>query len=479
MYYTELQVIRRYRFDFINFNGNVKNEVKSYIENIFERNESVSNTQQRLNSIKTCFELLDAHYKIQTVLELNPAHAHHIRDGLQQIKDEHGNRKYELSTMKGFYTEIKLLYEWILESKSLEHIENPFKRFGFSNIDSFVNKTEYIPEIVVEQITKHIQELPSHVQNIWAMMMYSGMRIKEALSVEVDYLYEYENEMVFKYISLKKPKHSEDPFHEIPAHEKLIEAFNIQKQASEALRTRINSKVIFLSEHMDKVTLHSQRSMSIWINKLIKKHKIKDEMGKLFHYTHHMCRKTVIVNLFTNGATLQEVADFINHLSTKTTEKHYKEIAKPQMAEKEASFFEKMFGDVTNQEIMSPYTAEEKVALVQELREGSRETPEGHGLCYKHIAFGPCVKNKCSGCNFLITGPQHLPKWYQLYLEQKYVVDELESKYKSLNIHDYENYRVFQHAKNELKIYENKIKQTEKKAMEVGIQIDRPKELVI
>ncbi len=80
--------------------------------------------------------------------------------------------------------------------------------------------------------------------------------------------------------------------------------------------------------------------MAEQINNLIKKYDIRDDFGNLHHYTHHQCRKTVTTELISNGATLEQVADLINHLNLRTTFRDYSDVQNEKLAPLESKFYE-------------------------------------------------------------------------------------------------------------------------------------------
>ncbi|MFL0488420.1 hypothetical protein CN931_28615 [Bacillus sp. AFS054943] len=76
--------------------------------------------------------------------------------------------------------------------------------------------------------------------------------------------------------------------------------------------------------------------------------------------------------------------------------------------------------------------------------------------------FGPCHKKKCVGCKMLITGPQKLSMWKQLYSEQQSYLDEYEKVMVENNIDDWKEYREYQAEISLLKTYDDTIQKLEK-----------------
>ncbi|ALS23185.1 tyrosine-type recombinase/integrase [Paenibacillus naphthalenovorans] len=480
LYSTQLQIINTVTLDFSYFDYQLKKEVKQYCQSLLKTSETHKSIRARLLCIRRFMEVFNqTPYQINSFLDLNFAHVQHIFDALQNVRKEDGDRKYRLTTIKETITEMKLFYQWLLEESNSPQ-SNPFMKIQFHNVSSFSEKTNYIPEEVIEAMQSKLDELPEHVKNIWVIMMHSGMRVSEALALEEDCLYfdEELNHLMLRYIPFKNLKHRErkglDKYHTIPAKEVLVQCIINQIEQTKALRQKSGIKEIFITEKHNRITRYSPKWIANHINNLIEKHQIRDNFGNVYHYTHHQCRKTVTTELISKGATLEEVADFIGHLSTRTTERHYNDMQLEKIAELDAGFFEIMFNDMTEPEVLEAFSPEEKKALIQEIKLGSRETPEKNGICIKHISFGPCVKKSCMGCRFLTTGPQYLPNLYRSRKEQADYLKDMENDYKARNITDYENYIEYQRQKERLSLYDTAIKKSEEKAREVGMKIEKP-----
>lgn len=480
IYSSELEVIKKQVLNFSFVQGELKHHIKLYIESLLKLSEKPKQVLKRLSAIRICMKVLQP-YHLKSFWDLNFAHAHYLVDKLQQTNMSiNSNRRYSLLSVNKIYIDFKLLLNWLIEEYNSD-FENPLAKLSFNNVSSFSKPTKFIPEDVIEQLQNHLDGATLTAKTAWVIMMNSGMRISEVLNLEEDSLYynDESKQWMLQYIPIKTSHTRETLFHTIPANDELVSFFNKQSEHTAELRRESNLKLIYCTKHYERITKTSQTSILMSINLVILKNQIRDNFGNIYHFSHHQCRKTVTTNLFSEGATLEEVANFIGHMSVRTTERSYKEMSNQNLVELESGFFKKYFEDFHESEELSPYTPEEREALLLEIKKGSRVTPEGHGNCLKHIVFGPCAKKKCAGCNFLITGPQHLPKWYQLYKEQQQSLNELETQYKTHKISDYENYRSYQKVKHDLTLYKTKIIETERTAKKAGITIERPKDLDI
>lgn len=486
LYERDLQIIRFYKLNFTGLTKRASFQIKAYCEYLIRIKENKRMLRNRLGDIKRGYISLSTLYKeIQNFCDINRLHVNHLVDYLQTIVDDKGEPKYSILTVKRTVTEMKLITEWLINNPKLNSTyeifkDNPFEDISFSNTEAFVNTTKYIPEEVIDEILKYIHELPCYVQNAWIIMMHTGIRISDAFSLKDDCLmYDEEKRgFVLQYIPGKVQKHREnrgmENYHRIYVHE--IVAKHIQDQIVEtaALRLEGQTNRIFINRSFKSMTISqpSRQQSSNLINKLLQKYDIRDAFGEAFHYTHHQCRKTVAVEMLSNGAPLSEVGDYLGHLRERTTSLHYKDIEMKKNAELNAQYFEYHFSEKISNEVRDAFTEEEKGALFKEIRLGARETPEGHGICTKHVSFGPCQKKSCVQCKFLTTGPQKLPMWRKLRSEQEQHMKEMVYEYEKMGLSEYRTFREYEQQYSLLEYYQNTVNQLEEFAVRKGLQFE-------
>jgi integrase len=460
-------------------NSDIKYYIKEYIHSLINNTrENYKKIQHRLSNIKTLLKELLNIYHIYSLIEINYFHVIHLVDHFQTMKKDDGSNKYKLSSIRMIFTEMRLLYDWFLNEKGVGELANPFRRYQFKNSDSFVENAEYIPENVIEQLQDKLVEAPEYIQNAWVIMMNTGMRISDALDLEEGCI-EYNAELkthILKYVPRKQDNiradKGMDKYHRIPVGKHVINCVNRQKTLTQEYRDISDTKKIFIYLNGYGITTNNPQYMSDEINRIIRKYNIKDPAGEIFYYKHHQCRKTLVVDLLSKGLSIGEVAEYIGHLEEKSTERAYRDIDKKKVAELDSALFEKLFDFQLDNDTKEQFSIEEKKSLMKEIKLGVRETPEGHGHCAKHVSFGPCRKKKCVGCRLLITGPQKLPMWKNLYEGQKVYLEELKDNYIAEGVTDYESHIMYQEQVNLLYIYKNTIEQVEKFAKKEGISLE-------
>ncbi|WP_336992029.1 site-specific integrase [Bacillus toyonensis] len=463
----QIPMIRKLDWTFLH--GIVKVELKEYIHSYIQMGENVRGIARRFRHIQMLGAALHKlqYNKYLSLLDIDVIQVQQIIDILQKIHSKIG-MNYNIKTIQSCISECRLLFDWIVKKKENSYIENPFRAMVLHNVDAFSESVTYIPEEVINALKEKLSELAPFVQYAWTIMMNTGIRISEVINLKEECLiYDTKDRIYYlKFIPHKtlkyRRKHGLEDCHYLPISDaSLIKIINQQIEDTRELRKISGENRIFLKNTTKGIKLYSGAEIARAINKLIHKYSIRDRDGLLWKYTHHQCRKTVAVNLLTNGATVEEVSDWLTHLDSKATMKYYHDIELMKIAKLDAEYFNIAF-DNLDSDIKNIYSSSELKHLKDEIMMGSRNTPEGHGTCIKHVSFGPCHKKKCVGCKMLITGPQKLAMWKKLYSEQQSYLDEWEKVMIENNIGDWKEYREYQAEISLLKTYDDTIQKLEK-----------------
>ena len=474
--YVDVQRNRTISLNFDGINFSFRNEIQEYLLSWYQKGESGQSLSRRFYQIK---RIAQGFQEITTdcgsFLEINYVNVLQIFDVLQQAKTIKGERKYALKSIQTGISEARLLFDWLKLKNDRETLKNPFRRLKLPNVGSFVESTQYIPDEVVEQLLNVIHECPVFVKRIWLIMMNTGIRVSEALNLKEDCLIYNDKEGIYYlyFLAHKTLKQRRrlglDDYHSLPImNPEIIEIIRQQIEETGGLRKVGRTPYIFLKEansdrvvNPKQVTRYLPSTVNQTINSCIKRHQIKDKNGDIWHYSNHQCRKTVAVKLLSDGASVTDVGEILGHLAEKTTRQYYQDIDTMKIAELDLQLFEQLF-ETMDEDARSAFTPYEFEQLKKEILKGSRETPEGHGSCVKHVSFGPCKKSSCVGCSLLLTGPQKLSMWRKLHLEQQSYINNLIKTMKRQGIEDYENYRDYQAEKHLLILYEDTITIIEK-----------------
>ncbi|MFP7479652.1 tyrosine-type recombinase/integrase [Terribacillus saccharophilus] len=475
-----LQGFRKHTLVYSGLSENDKRYLKIHIDELYKMTAiKYKALYKRVHAITTIIKhFAELPYNVDSIFNINYYHLLHLLDHLQQLKKADGQRYFKLPYIYNLYQQAGQFLDWYIEKIDSEQ-SNPFSEIKMPNIKSFSKSTNYIPEEVIEKIEKVMHELPDMYQNAWTIMMNTGLRFSDIQAITSSCI-TFDEEIgtnLFTYLNTKMESQrilsGESKYHTIPVSDIVVEAVENQKQLTSDLRLVADTDKIFvtINRHSEVVEFVG-RPLATSINRLIKKYNIFDENKNPFHYTNHQCRKTVIVDLLSKGHSLRKVADYINH-SERTSARYYRDVEAKKIADLDHKMFQELFEETISEEVKDTYNTVEKQALFKEIQLGSRETPEGHGTCVKHVSFGPCHKKKCVGCKMLISGPQKLPKWYHLYREQEKYLKELEEEYKNSGIENYQEYRDYQQESHLLNVYVNTIEKIENFAKRRGISIEQ------
>ncbi|SFL55712.1 tyrosine-type recombinase/integrase [Salibacterium qingdaonense] len=475
LFQRDVQLQRTVSLDFNNINHHIKLEIQQYLHDWYKKGEAPKTISRRFYHIRRIANGLELILpECKSFLEVNYVDVLRLIDVLQEMKTKSGTKKYSLKSIQASISESRLLFDWLKSKRDEETLKNPFRRFRFHNINRFVKNAQYIPEAVTEQLTSVIHECSPSVQRIWLIMMNTGMRASEVLHLKEDCLTYNNKENIYylHFLTHKTLKHRRrlglEDHHKIPVlSNEMVDIIKHQIKETEYLRDAGKTPYIFVTfskkghTHDKQVTLPLGTTISSSINSCIRRHQITDNSGELWHYSNHQCRKTLAVKLLNEGSNLSDVGEILGHMVEKTTRQYYQDVDALKIAELDQQLFEQLF-DTVDKDIRESYTPQEIDQLKKEIMLGSRETPEGHGSCLKHVSFGPCKKRSCVGCSLLLTGPQKLPMWRKLHEEQQIYINSMVEQMKKQGIENYESYRDYQSEYHLLSLYHDTITKLEK-----------------
>lgn len=484
--YRDVEAIRTLTLDFSDLEPPIKNEVKSYLSSWMEKGEIPKAISRRFHGImRLVIHLQSVVSSDISFLDMTYVDVLSVLDSLQLARKENGQMKYGLKTIQGTISEARIMFDWLKTVTKQEDLLNPFRRLKLHNTSSFIHGAEYIPEEVVEKISSFLHECPPHIQRAWIIMMNTGMRISEVLHLDESCL-EYnakESTYYIRFIPHKtlrqRRKKGLGDFHYIPlVHDDVVSALKAQLSLTEELRNKGKTAYIFIRESGSNrlsgettgIGRHLGPSISQSINKCIRRHNICDHDGHLWRFSNHQCRKTLAVKLLDGGASISQVGEILGHLEEKTTRQYYEDVDARKLALLDKELFDELFDNIED-EVRKSYSPQDIEQIKREILLGSRETPEGHGHCIKHVSFGPCRKHRCVGCNLLLTGPQKLNMWRTLYQQQQGYIEELRKQIIADGHAGYASFRDYQAEVNLLELYKNTINRIEEFMEGRGVKV--------
>jgi integrase len=341
---------------------------------------------------------------------------------------------------------------------------NPFENVKYHNLKEYQTPTPVIPEDVIEQISKHSNELPPLFKLLYDIFVNTGMRLKEVLFLETGCIEDSRYDGIcqlrfkpYKVLAARRRRGIGD-YHRVMVPQSLAAAITDHIDRTTHLREAGGSTYIFSSQrsgHADSMIC--PRTFLKSVRGLISKYDIRDENGELWRLTTRQFRKTIAVTLIENGATTDELAYWLGHLSSETAAKYYAEVRKIRLAGLNTRFFKDRFDLIISKEQLEHYSEEERKLLYVDFRLEQRRVELGH--CLEKAAGGQCANRSsiynCVNCKNLCTGKKYLQYWSELLAQQKTVFDRLILAYRKGGIAGYEEFAEYKQEHRLLMSYEN------------------------
>jgi len=328
---------------------------------------------------------------------------------------------------------------------------NFFKDFRISNIDNMMENTITIPDVVMDALNEHKNELNATYRLMFDIFNWTGLRAKDVELLEAGCV-NYDEENDFWYITATQYKSEKafvkkglPPKRIIAIPYNIAKRIKIQEDSTQRIREKYGTPYIFIKEtsgYGHEFSIIRASNMAKAVNKIIKKHHITDDTGALWRFTTRQSRKTLAVKLISNGATMQEVATALGHLWVETAAAYYAEVERMKVAEMNTEFFYKKFEVLFGEEQLARFNEQERKQLYVEFCLSFRLVELG--MCSKHISQGVCNKLECATCNNLCTGPAYLEQWNKMYDEQQNLLNAMLEVYRQNNDSNYENYHEYQ-----------------------------------
>lgn len=180
------------------------------------------------------------------------------------------------------------------------------------------DKTDYIPDFVLEQLFEHINDLHPEIVPIVYTAFKSGLRISDVLTLSTDCLIRLK-EKYYIQTDIQKVKLEG---HRIPIDDDLANLLAVEIQRSKENSNQDNNPENFIFIRYSgsrKGKPYSQHWAQDQLNKLAHQHQIKDESGNLFHFKMHQFRHTYGVKMLNGGADILVVQDLLGHASPEMT----------------------------------------------------------------------------------------------------------------------------------------------------------------
>lgn len=149
---------------------------------------------------------------------------------------------------------------------------------------------------------------------MWIICYFCGMRISELQLCPLDCIQQNNKGQWSITFWQKKTK----SYHTLPISRELAQVIQQQQQDTKKVKSE-DFKYLFYGKIVD--VFHCD-TLKKTINKLIKTEDIRDDNGKLWHFTNHQLRNTRATYLFETGHEMAVVSKWLGHQEWRTTQKY-------------------------------------------------------------------------------------------------------------------------------------------------------------
>ena len=436
---------------FEKIDADMKADIQQYYKTIKLTHNLIIRAGEALLVIRKLIEK----YNIKTFEELT-------EEKLQLWAHECINKGIKGSSLNGNLTAIRWLYKGIntLPKYKKKKLKNVAEFVTIKNVEKNTVHASSIPPEIAVQIDSYVDELDDMSKIMYKIMRESGVRFGDQFNSSKNDVVLEKNDNTcarFYYLESKVYKRRiennkyEKQFVHIPRE--LYDEIMDYIEKTEWIRVKYNVNDLFVNvNNRGRICSRTAGTVTNKINNLIDKYDIKTTKGETWHYHNRQLRKTVAVDLITNGASLYNVKSALKHTSERTTEIYYAEVEKMKILELNTEFFNQKFKLFITDETLKEYTEEERQILYLDFLQQQRTVEFGY--CCKHPSEGMCcaqTNNSCASCSKLITGKKFIDKWEVLLNDTIKVIEELERIYDENNI-PYETYKNFREYSREIEV---------------------------
>lgn len=304
-------------------------------------------------------------------------------------------KKSRIGSVKTFF-ETCMLFEWD---------SAPVKTLFVS--DDIKKKKRIAPRFyddkIIESINNHIEHLPVQIARMYYVLQNVGMRIGELCTLKEDCIQkDTENDYVLVY-----KQHKTNAVNRVPIKEDVARAITNALELSKKMYGD-EAQYVFSQGIVKPI---SADTFSYHMNKLIVKHNITDENGKLVRIKSHTFRGTVATKYANLGMSPNVIRVLLGQKSLGAI-KHYVEIV-------EETIMESMQEVLSLQDIMIQNIGKKDYTLSQK-DEDMELLPLPNGKCAKPITSGKCIHaNACYTCAMFKPDANNLALFKQQLMDTK------------------------------------------------------------
>lgn len=271
------------------------------------------------------------------------------------------------------------------------------------------HKPRPIPEMVIEQLLTHLEDLPPYDRHLVQIMCVMGLRCVDALHLREDCLeYDATGDPRVRWYNMKMKR----DVRPLPVTKEVEAAILAQRELVKDVLDKHGQQYLFRVE----AGVYTSERFRIHLNKFAKTVPILGPDGQVFHFRPHEFRHTVGTEMINNGMGIADVMTYLDHQSAEMT-RNYAQIHDETLKRKfkEVVLSGRAVGGLALralQEQIAQGNESELDWVVANLRKLS--LPWGQCLHHAKAPKCPFGQNACftkdnGPCHKLVTTPEHIP----------------------------------------------------------------------
>jgi len=223
----------------------------------------------------------------------------------------------------GQITTVKAFLEYIQLRDYIESPKTNISRLIFNDDKPKRKKRtdkviSYVPEDILENFIRKLNYLHHVAQPIVLVMLYTGMRISDVLSLKHNCLINMNNQYWIETDILKTSTMN----HRIPIDNKIADMLAVLISESKKISNKDNNPDNYIFCRYSgrrKGTPYTQGWMRQKLCDFARKNDITDNEGNIFHFYNHIFRHTYAVRMLNNGVDIIVLQDLLAHASPEMT----------------------------------------------------------------------------------------------------------------------------------------------------------------
>jgi integrase len=404
-----------------------------YYEYIKEQKDTRKKAESSLHTEFNCFSKHSVPFMVsRNMRSLAEIDIQFIREFTSHLATKHTvhGKLLAKSSARKIFGNLKIYAIWLSgkypkETPNISLFEpNPFSRGTNDTI-----KTKALKDDVLEQFKKAIQKEDNFYHKAcFSVALYQGLRSEDIMELKADCLIE-DADNKGKYDLYYYNKKSSEWMRKRTSST-VVKALKMLIDETKELCKENKEKSIFIHKmknnknKTEKIQKYSFQAPTHWLISFIKKHQIVNEIGSLVKIHMHQFRTTLLTNMDAEGIDIEVGAYQADHKHSSTTQRYYinstdktynEQMDKLDEIVENISIVDDMKGiaDVKFQDNISV------LRLDNGYCQDTRMATDNEYVCEHYKSRGNCY-----GCSKMITTPEFLPYFYDLFREKKQELKE-------------------------------------------------------